>query len=152
MTPYTLDCSISFLAPQQTFFYANSYRTCRSTGSLLLCKKDLSPFTCSCILCEIRCTCSLSTKWADPLLKTRLFKNKTTIANPCVCVCLCVYIYAERVRALCHDLGWLSGICNQYDFSQCCWDRDFNIWINNQHDLLHKDLLNPIPWIYKWYR
>lgn len=88
VTPYTLDCSISFLLPQQTFFCANSYRTRRSTGSLLLCKKDL---------------CSLRTKCADPLLKNRLFKTKTTIVSPHEC--MCIYICAERLRILYHDLG-----------------------------------------------
>jgi len=65
------------------------------------------------------------------LKKKRLLKNKTTIVNPYMCVCIYIHTYAERVRALCRDLSWLSRVCNQHYFSQCCWDRDFNVWIHN---------------------
>lgn len=77
-------------APPNRLFNANPYRTCSSTGSLLLCKKDLSPFTCSCVIYEIRCICSLSTNCADPLLKNRFFRSKTTLVHPYMSVSLCV--------------------------------------------------------------
>lgn len=67
------------------------------------------------------------------------------MVNTCVYTCVCMYM--QRERMLCYSLSWLSGICSQYYFSQGCRGRDLNIWINNQHDLLHTDLLSPVPWI-----
>lgn len=98
--PYTLDCSISFLPPQQTLFSCQLNRAHRSTGSFLLCKKDLSPFTCFCVIFEIRGTCSLSTKCADPLLKNRSLRSKPTPVNS-VCVSMSgLYVCVESESAL----------------------------------------------------
>lgn len=68
--------------PSADFFNANSYRTRRSTGNLLLCKKDL---------------CSLRTKCADPLLKNRYLKPKPPQS---VHMSVCIYMCRETENAL----------------------------------------------------